>query len=82
MFSVNVFILNTLYLRYYISRYQSEKIYEVMIMYKPFGRILYGGDYNPNQWPKEVWEQDMAYFWKTGELGQALCRWPNLCRRP
>lgn len=31
-------------------------------MYKPFGRILYGGDYNPNQWPKEVWEQDMAYF--------------------
>ena len=30
-------------------------------MYKPFGRILYGGDYNPNQWPKEVWEQDMAY---------------------
>ena len=31
-------------------------------MHKPFGRILYGGDYNPNQWPKEVWEQDMAYF--------------------
>ena len=31
-------------------------------MYKPFGRILYGGDYNPNQWPNEVWEQDMAYF--------------------
>ena len=31
-------------------------------MYKPFGRILYGGDYNPNQWPREVWEQDMAYF--------------------
>ena len=25
-------------------------------------RILFGGDYNPNQWPKEVWEQDMAYF--------------------
>ena len=31
-------------------------------MYKPFGRILYGGDYNPNQWPKEIWEQDMKYF--------------------
>ena len=31
-------------------------------MYKPFGRILYGGDYNPNQWPKEIWEQDMEYF--------------------
>ena len=62
MFSVNVFILNMYYLRYYISRFHSEKTYEVMNMYKPFGRILYGGDYNPNQWPKEVWEQDMAYF--------------------
>ena len=31
-------------------------------MKKSFGRILYGGDYNPNQWPKEIWEQDMAYF--------------------
>ncbi len=27
-----------------------------------FQRILYGGDYNPNQWPREVWEQDMRYF--------------------
>ena len=62
MFSVNVFILNMYYLRYYISRFHSVKTYEVMNMYKPFGRILYGGDYNPNQWPKEVWEQDMAYF--------------------
>ena len=31
-------------------------------MVKGFGRILYGGDYNPNQWPKEIWEQDMVYF--------------------
>ena len=31
-------------------------------MAKRFGRILYGGDYNPNQWPKEIWEQDMVYF--------------------
>ena len=31
-------------------------------MKKSFGRILYGGDYNPNQWPKEIWEQDMVYF--------------------
>lgn len=22
-------------------------------------RMLYGGDYNPNQWPKEVWKEDM-----------------------
>lgn len=31
-------------------------------MKKPFKRILYGGDYNPNQWPREVWEQDMEMF--------------------
>ena len=27
-----------------------------------FKRILYGGDYNPNQWPKEVWKEDMRIF--------------------
>ena len=31
-------------------------------MKKTFDRFLYGGDYNPNQWPRETWEQDMAYF--------------------
>ena len=32
----------------------------------PFSRILYGGDYNPNQWPREVWDQDMRLFHKAG----------------
>ena len=27
-----------------------------------FNRILYGGDYNPNQWPHEVWKEDMRIF--------------------
>ena len=31
-------------------------------MKSTFSRILYGGDYNPNQWPKEIWEKDMEYF--------------------
>lgn len=31
-------------------------------MQSKFKRILFGGDYNPNQWPKVVWKQDMAYF--------------------
>lgn len=22
-------------------------------------RILYGGDYNPEQWPEEVWHEDV-----------------------
>ena len=27
-------------------------------------RILYGGDYNPEQWPPEVWEEDMRMMKK------------------
>ena len=27
-----------------------------------FTRMLYGGDYNPNQWPKEIWAEDMRIF--------------------
>ncbi len=27
-----------------------------------FKRILYGGDYNPNQWEKDVWKEDMRIF--------------------
>ena len=22
-------------------------------------KIVYGGDYNPEQWPEEIWEEDM-----------------------
>ena len=29
---------------------------------KKITRILYGGDYNPNQWPREVWDEDMKIF--------------------
>ena len=31
-------------------------------MKRPFKRILYGGDYNPNQWEKEIWKEDMRIF--------------------
>ena len=27
-----------------------------------FQRILYGGDYNPNQWPRDIWQEDMRIF--------------------
>lgn len=33
-------------------------------MEKFFTGILYGGDYNPEQWPKEIWEEDMLLFKK------------------
>lgn len=39
-------------------------------MEKSFSRILYGGDYNPNQWPKEIWTEDMRIF-KKGHLNSA-----------
>lgn len=25
-------------------------------------KIVYGGDYNPEQWPEEIWEEDMRLF--------------------
>lgn len=31
-------------------------------MKSKFNRILYGGDYNPNQWPRAIWEEDMKLF--------------------
>ena len=27
-------------------------------------KILYGGDYNPEQWGEDVWEEDMRLFRK------------------
>ena len=28
--------------------------------------LAYGGDYNPEQWPEEVWEQDVALMREAG----------------
>jgi beta-galactosidase len=33
---------------------------------KEFPVILYGGDYNPDQWPEEIWLEDMRLFKKAG----------------
>lgn len=29
-------------------------------------KIAYGGDYNPEQWPREVWDEDMRMFKEAG----------------
>ncbi|GAB2572726.1 beta-galactosidase [Gracilibacillus alcaliphilus] len=29
---------------------------------KEIQHFLYGGDYNPNQWDRETWKEDMTYF--------------------
>ncbi len=31
-----------------------------------FNQMLYGGDYNPEQWPRTIWQQDMELFDKAG----------------
>ncbi|MGM8138613.1 beta-galactosidase [Enterococcus italicus] len=31
---------------------------------KKFNQVLYGGDYNPNQWSKDIWQEDQAFFKK------------------
>ena len=33
-----------------------------MIESKKVNKILYGGDYNPELWPEEIWEEDMRMF--------------------
>ena len=33
-------------------------------MEKKLKKILHGGDYNPNQWSKEIWNEDMKLFRK------------------
>jgi len=30
------------------------------------GRVAYGGDYNPEQWPEEVWEEDIRLMTEAG----------------
>jgi len=33
----------------------------------PFsGQVLYGGDYNPEQWPREVWREDVRLMQEAG----------------
>lgn len=33
-----------------------------MINDEKIKKVLYGGDYNPEQWPEEIWEEDMRLF--------------------
>lgn len=33
-----------------------------MIQHEKVKKILYGGDYNPEQWPEEIWQEDMRMF--------------------
>ena len=42
-------------------------------------RIWYGGDYNPDQWPEEVWDEDIELMQQAdpGPPGDPLGRLPR-----
>ena len=31
-------------------------------MNRKISKIMYGGDYNPGQWPREIWDEDISFF--------------------
>ena len=44
----------------------SLKVGERNLPWPTPGAIAYGGDYNPEQWPRHVWEEDVALMRKAG----------------
>ena len=46
-------------------------------------QMLYGGDYNPNQWPKEIWDEDMKLFHQAGINSTTInvFSWAKMCIR-
>ncbi|MFF3171754.1 beta-galactosidase [Streptomyces sp. NPDC057900] len=48
------------------------------------GRILFGGDYNPEQWPEEVWEDDARLMREAGvnSVTLGVFSWAKIEPRP
>ena len=48
------------------------------------GRILFGGDYNPEQWPEEVWSEDIRLMREAGvnSVTVGVFSWARLEPRP
>ncbi|MEE1834149.1 beta-galactosidase [Streptomyces sp. SP17KL33] len=48
------------------------------------GRILFGGDYNPEQWPEEVWHEDVRLMKEAGvnTVTLGVFSWAKLEPRP
>ena len=48
------------------------------------GRLLFGGDYNPEQWPREVWEDDVRLMREAGVnlATVGVFSWASLEPRP
>ena len=43
-------------------------------------KLLFGGDYNPDQWPEEVWDEDIRLMQKAkvNVVTVAVFAWANL----
>ncbi|MBA2809338.1 beta-galactosidase [Streptomyces sp. KM273126] len=48
------------------------------------GRILFGGDYNPEQWPEEIWHEDVRLMKEAGvnSVTLGVFSWAKLEPRP
>ncbi|WP_320773212.1 beta-galactosidase [Streptomyces sp. CRN 30] len=48
------------------------------------GRLLYGGDYNPEQWPEETWHEDVRLMRRAGvnSVTVGVFSWARLEPRP
>lgn len=48
------------------------------------GRLLFGGDYNPEQWPEEVWAEDVALMKEAGvnSVTLGVFSWAKIEPRP
>ncbi len=48
------------------------------------GRILYGGDWNPEQWPEEIWEEDVRLMRAAGvnSVTLGVFSWSRIEPRP
>lgn len=48
------------------------------------GRVLFGGDYNPEQWPEEVWAQDARLMEEAGvnSVTLGVFSWAKIEPRP
>lgn len=48
-------------------------------MFNP-GKLHFGGDYNPEQWPKEVWREDITLMQKAGVnlVSLGIFAWANI----
>src|SRR3954467_5726771 len=50
----------------------------------PLDRIAFGGDYNPEQWPEEVWAEDMTLMRQAGVslVSVGIFSWAEVEPRP